>query len=69
MSHDTEHKWHMYIHRISITIHILLSTPLPFSWAGWLSSILSVRYSGTNCFFLKTVKNLIFAFFEVYDNP
>jgi hypothetical protein len=36
---------HMYIQYISITIHFLLSTLLIFSWAGWLSSTLSVRYN------------------------
>jgi hypothetical protein len=36
---------HMYVHHISITIHFLLPTLLPFSWAGWLSSTCSVRYN------------------------
>ncbi len=41
--HDTGH---MYIHHTSITIHILLLfTPLPFSWASWLSSIPFICYS------------------------
>jgi hypothetical protein len=35
----------MYVHHISITIHFLLSILLPFSWAGWLSSTRSVRYT------------------------
>jgi hypothetical protein len=35
----------MYIQHISITFHILHPTLLPFPWAGWLSSIPSVRYS------------------------
>jgi hypothetical protein len=36
----------MYIHHTSITIHVLLLvTHLPFSWAGWLSSIPFVRYT------------------------
>jgi hypothetical protein len=36
---------HMYVHHISITIHFLFPTLLPFSWAGWLSSTRSVRYT------------------------
>jgi hypothetical protein len=37
---------HMNIHHTSIAIHILLPfTHLPFSWAGWLSSIPFVRYT------------------------
>jgi hypothetical protein len=34
----------------SMTIHILLSTLLPFSWAGWLSSIPSVHYTYNGSF-------------------
>ncbi len=40
---------HMYVHHISITIHFLLSTLLPFSWAGWLSSTCSVRNNASTC--------------------
>jgi hypothetical protein len=36
---------HTYIHHTSITIHVLLFIPLPFSWAGWLSSIPFVHYT------------------------
>jgi hypothetical protein len=49
--HDIEHTC-VYI--TLVTIHFLssflLPTPLPISWAGWLSSIPSVRY---NCALLK----------------
>jgi hypothetical protein len=45
----TRHRAHMYIHHISITIHILssflLPTPLLPFWADWLSSIPSVHYN------------------------
>ncbi len=36
---------HTYIYHTSITIHFLLSIHLPSSWAGWLSSTRSVRYT------------------------
>jgi hypothetical protein len=59
----------MYIHHISITIHILLSTPLPFpGQAGCPPFSRSVTVVPT-VFYLKTAKSLIFAFFEVHDNP
>jgi hypothetical protein len=47
----------MYIQHISITIHILLPTTLPFSWAGWLSSTPSVRYNNRLWFLDRIVRD------------
>ncbi len=44
MLHDTEHTC-IYITLVLLLIFCLLSAPLPFSWAGWLSSILFVCYT------------------------
>jgi uncharacterized membrane protein YadS len=46
--HDTGHK-PIYI-TLAFTIHVLLFTPLPFSWAGWLSSIPFVCYTFNDLF-------------------
>ncbi len=43
--HDMRHTCNL--HHTSTSIHFLLSIHLPFSWAGWLSSTRSVRYTCT----------------------
>jgi hypothetical protein len=39
------YKAHTYIHQLALLFIFFFFTPLPLSWAGWLSSIPFVRYS------------------------